>query len=72
MAFNTYQAERYIEYLTQHEKVKADIYRFIASAPHTLTRMGQEIGQDYYGIRYRMKKQTLTFEELITLLNFIK
>ena len=72
MAFETYQCERYIKYLTEVDKTKKDIYKLIFKSPFTVTQLGKAIGLDYEQMRYRRDNFAFTNEQLRNLLNFIK
>lgn len=72
MAFKTYQCEKYIAYLHDHEAVLKDIYKVIASSPITKSELGRYLGYDYYAIHRRLKLKSLSCSELIKLLQFIK
>lgn len=72
MAFDNYQASKYITYLEDHERNLKAIYKLIKDSIITTTQLGVYLGYDYYATARKIKLKRFTNDELIQILKIIK
>lgn len=72
MAFQTYQCEKYIEYLKQHKIECKKIYGLIKTSPFTHTAKAKACNMTYANFKYHLSVENFSSAQLTALLNFIK
>ena len=72
MSFDTYKCEQYIKQITEYTKLEKEIYLLITSTLYPKSVLARQINLSFHTFNYKLKTYTLTTNEKISLLKFLK
>lgn len=72
MAFNHYQAQQYIKYLSEHQKQLEKIYKLIEGWPFSSNYLAALLDMNANTFRKRFAARSLQYNQLKALLNHVQ